>query len=133
MKQRTSKSIWGTVLMPSEKSEISARKFPGQNWKIKRKCEQLEKRWAKYESHHNNLVITAWKVPKYRVFSGSFFPAFWLNTYWVRMRENTDHKKFRIWTLFTQCVVNGTIFFRRQTGWVVDISYGWCYWYSCWG
>ena len=92
VKQRTSKSIWGTVLMPSEKSEISARKFPGQNWKIKRKCEQLEKRWAKYESHHNNLVITAWKVPKYRVFSGSFFPAFWLNTYWVQMRENTDHK-----------------------------------------
>ena len=31
-----------------------------------------------------------------------YFPAFWLNTerYSVRMRENTDQKKLRIWTLF---------------------------------
>ena len=37
---------------------------------------------------------TTWKVSKYGVFSGP---------YSVRMRENTDQKKLRIWTLFTQC------------------------------
>ena len=35
-----------------------------------------------------------WNVSKYGVFSGP---------YSVRMRENTDQKKLRIWTLFTQC------------------------------
>ena len=38
-------------------------------------------------------------------FSGQYFPAFGLNSispYSVRMRENTDQKKLRIWTLFTQ-------------------------------
>ena len=53
---------------------------------------------------------TAWKVSKYGVLSGPYFPTFGLNTerylritpYSVRMRENTDQKKLRIWTLFTQ-------------------------------
>ena len=35
--------------------------------------------------------ITTWNVSKYGVIS-------------VRMRENTDKKKLRIWTLFTQCM-----------------------------
>ena len=39
--------------------------------------------------------IITWKVFKYRVFSGSYFPVFGMNT---------DQKKLRIWTLFTQCV-----------------------------
>ena len=34
---------------------------------------------------------TLWKVSKYRVF------------FWSILRENTDQKKLRIWTLFTQC------------------------------
>ena len=61
-----------------------------------------------------NLVTTAWKVSKYGVFSGPYFPAFGLNTkinsinirkypYSVWKQENTDQKKPRIWTLFTQC------------------------------
>ena len=43
------------------------------------------------------------------IFSGPYFPAFGLNTessispYSVRMRENTDQKKLRIWTFFTLC------------------------------
>ena len=37
---------------------------------------------------------TVWNVSKYGVFSGP---------YSVRMQENTDQKKLRIWTLFTQC------------------------------
>ena len=37
---------------------------------------------------------TAWKVSKYRVFSGLYFPAF---------SQNTDQKKFCFWTLFSQC------------------------------
>ena len=53
------------------------------------------------------------RVYKYGVFSGPYFPAFGLNTeryvvrtispYSVRMRENTDQKKLRIWKLSTQC------------------------------
>ena len=39
-------------------------------------------------------AITAWKVSKYGVFS---------RPYSVQMRKNTDQKKLRIWTLFTQC------------------------------
>ena len=39
----------------------------------------------------NGITHTAWKVPKYGVISGPYFPAY-------RMRENTD-----TWTLFTQC------------------------------
>ena len=52
---------------------------------------------------------TAWKVSKYGVFSGPYFPALGLNTercrispYSVRMRGNTDQKQLRIWTIFTQ-------------------------------
>ena len=50
---------------------------------------------------------TAWKVSKYRVFSGPYFPYLdWIwsiSPYSVQMRENTDHKKLRIWTLFAPC------------------------------
>ena len=35
-------------------------------------------------------------IPK--LFSGAYFPVFGL-----KIRENTDQKKLRIWTLFTQC------------------------------
>ena len=62
-------------------------------------------------------IRTAWKVSKYGVFSGSYFPAFVLNTerycispYSVRMRENPDQKKLRIWTLFTQWRITPDIF-----------------------
>ena len=46
------------------------------------------------------------KVSKCGVFSGPYFPEFGLNTERyevssVRMRENTDQKKLRIWTLFS--------------------------------
>ena len=68
------------------------------------------------ESYHTvtrvfAFTCTAWKVSICRVFSGPYFPAFGLNTerylrispYSVRARKNTDQKKLRIWTLFTQC------------------------------
>ena len=42
------------------------------------------------------VVFTAWKVCKYGVFSGP---------YSARMRENTDQKKLRIRTIFTQWLV----------------------------
>ena len=48
---------------------------------------------------------------KYGVFPGPYIPAFRLNTeifhkspYSVRMREKTDQKQIRIWTLFTQWI-----------------------------
>ena len=53
---------------------------------------------------------TVWNVSKHGVFSGPYFPTSVLNTgrYFVSpcsvwMRENTDEKKLRIWTLFTRC------------------------------
>ena len=46
-------------------------------------------------------VDTAWKVSKYGVFSGLYFLVGVSES--VRMRENTDQKKLRIWSLFTQC------------------------------
>ena len=50
------------------------------------------------------------QVSKYRVFSDLCFPTLGMNTggrlrislYAVQVRENTDQKKLRIWTLFTQ-------------------------------
>ena len=52
-------------------------------------------------------LITAWKVSKYGVFSGPYFPVFGLESvflYSFRTQENTDQKKLRIWTLFTQWI-----------------------------
>ena len=42
------------------------------------------------------LRSTAWKVSKYGVFSGLYFPVFSPNA------GNTDQKKLSIWILFTQ-------------------------------
>ena len=45
---------------------------------------------------------TPWKMSKYRVFSGPYFPHLeWIlriSPYLVWMRENTDQKKLRVWT-----------------------------------
>ena len=49
------------------------------------------------------VTITAWKVSWYGVISGPYFPVFGLNS--IRTQENTDQKKLRIWTLFTQCII----------------------------
>ena len=58
----------------------------------------------------HNVISTAWKVSKYDVFSGPYFPVFGLYTeiyrksqYSVRIQENADQKKLSVWTLFTQC------------------------------
>ena len=46
------------------------------------------------------VYISAWKVSKCGVFSGTYFPALGLNTErYSRMRENTNQKNLRIWTL----------------------------------
>ena len=45
-----------------------------------------------------SLFYTTWKVSKYEVFAGPYFP------YSVRIQENTDQKKIHIWTLSTQCL-----------------------------
>ena len=62
---------------------------------------------------------TVWNVSKYGVFSGPYFPAFGLNT---------DQKKLRIWTLFSQwqrfpwtCVI--WIIPKLNTAWKVS-KYG---------
>ena len=58
------------------------------------------------------------KCPNTDFFSGSYFPVFGLNTeiYSVRIQENTDQKKLRIWTLFTQCYVSVFSFIRMHLG-----------------
>ena len=55
-----------------------------------------------------SYYFTAWKVFQYGVFSSPYFPAFGLNTVspHCQMRKNTDHKKLRIWTLFTQYFIS---------------------------
>ena len=57
---------------------------------------------------NTSIDCTAWKVSKYGVFSGPYFPVFGLNTEIfslcsVRIQANANQKKLRIWTLFTQC------------------------------
>ena len=47
-----------------------------------------------------NIHLTAWKVSKYRFFSGPYFPVFGLNT------GKCGTEKLSIWTLFTQCLCN---------------------------
>ena len=42
-------------------------------------------------------MFIVWNVSKYGVLSGP---------YSVQVQENTDQKKLRIWTLFTQCLEN---------------------------
>ena len=56
----------------------------------------LKSTYSDLELYIMTTVLTAWKVSKYRVFSGP---------YSVRLRENMDQKKLRIWTHFTQCTV----------------------------
>ena len=59
-------------------------------------------------------ICTVWKVSRYGVFSGPYFPVFEKNTeiyllrkspYSVRIQENKDQKKLRIWILFTQWLI----------------------------
>ena len=58
--------------------------------------------------------FTEWKVSKYRVFSGRYFPAFGLNKerYFVSLCIQSEcgkirtEKKLRIWALFTQWLQN---------------------------
>ena len=62
------------------------------------------------------------KSVQIRNFSGPYFPAFGLNTerfspYSVRMRVNTDQKKLRIWTLFTQCFLVRFIVSSNADNW----------------
>ena len=53
------------------------------------------------------------KSVQIRSFFWSVFSRIWteygeirsISLYSVRMRENTDQKKLRIWTLFTQCIL----------------------------
>ena len=56
--------------------------------------------WLRYS-------LAAWNMSRYGFFSGSYLPAFWLNTtfspYSAQMRENTDQIKLCISTVFTLC------------------------------
>ena len=50
----------------------------------------------KYRIYFNNFTA--------RSFFWSVFSCIWTKYGEMRMRENTDQKKLRIWTLFTQCL-----------------------------
>ena len=82
-------------------------------------------------------INTAWKVSKYGVFSGPYFPTFGLNTPYLSAFSpnsgNTDQKKLRIWTLWIFfCPRNKTFEYSQ-----CDMRYGiwiWFYmyiWYRC--
>ena len=64
-------------------------------------------------SHVENVIIctvilTVWKVYKYEVCSGPYFPVFELNTeiYRVNLSIQSEYRKIRIWTLLTQWLHN---------------------------
>ena len=70
--------------------DFLVRIFPHSDWMITQV--------TKFSAH---ISQTLWELSNYGVFSGSYFPAF--RPYSVQIRENTDQKKARIWTLFQQC------------------------------
>ena len=76
------------------------------DWNINKSRRRVFFQHFKTQDFKLSTEITAWKVSKYGVFSGPYFPAFGLicriSPYSVRMRENTNQKKLRIWTLFMQ-------------------------------
>ena len=68
---------------------------------------------------YSQIIVTAWKVSKYGVFSGPYFPVFGLNTeiygkssYSFRIQENTAQKKLRIWTLCAVCLKRGLFWWK---------------------
>ena len=55
--------------------------------------------------------LNAWKVPKYRVFSGPYFPVFGLRSN-LRIQSECRKiraKKLRIWILFTQWLIGRSL------------------------
>ena len=67
-------------------------------------CLLPKKKYTIWNSFWFYVVLTVWKVSKYGVFSGPYFPLFWSKSpNSIRIQENMDQKKLRIWTLFTQC------------------------------
>ena len=81
--------------------------------KRRTECNWKMERHSNAEFSYITILIksTVWKVTICGVFSGPYFPVFGLNTYRVlrsksrysvQIKENTDQKKLRIWTLFTQ-------------------------------
>ena len=79
-------------------------------------------------SEQISIPFTAWKVFKYGVFSGLYFPACELNIqseYGKIKSPNTDQKKLSldsicIWTLFTQC------FFFKEFQKLIQIFWNYC-------
>ena len=66
--------------------------------------------WRKLGRVMLRNLITAWKVSKYGVFSGPYFPVLDLNTeIYSKYMKNTDQKKLVIWTLFTQWFAQTTM------------------------
>ena len=55
-------------------------------------------RMLQLKKRNQNMWVTAWKVSKYGVFLFRIF------LYSVRIQENTEQRKLRIWTLFMQGV-----------------------------
>ena len=58
------------------------------------------------------LILTSYCVKSVQIRSFLWSVFFRIRTeYSVRMRENTDQKKLRIWTLFTQCLFQAIMHF----------------------
>ena len=62
------------------------------------------------------INITVWKVSKYRVISGTYFPVF------SPIQENTDQKLLLIWTLFTQCMKLCNDFTKWKFKWFRSVN-----------
>ena len=115
---KTMKIIRKTII----KTTITSVEVPSVSVLAESKENTLSERLRKKKQKNGGFQKsnTAWKVSKDGVFSGPYFPAFGLNTeiYGV----NTDQKKLRIWTLFTQC---GRIGLRSLLPRLVKVNLCW--------
>ena len=76
-------------------------------------------------------AITVWKASKVSLFSHNRTEYGYLRSksqHSVRIRENKDQKKLRIWTLLTQCIVRLMFKWYCLTGWTKRcLLFAFCY------
>ena len=91
-------------------------------WKFRRKNPFLRRGVTSAKNVLWSVFNTVWKVSKYGVIYGSYFPVVKLNTdmYRVNLRIQSEYRKTRtrnnlMWTLFTQCKYYAKLFQIRSS------------------
>ena len=93
-----------------------------------------------YNFNNRFVILHCMKSVQIRSFFWSVFSCIWTeyedfrskSPYSVRRRENTDQKKVRIWTLFSQCLLNGLfIILSCVSVWASLFALRYCSIYTC--